>query len=80
MEEPYTTYGNFKLDLNYEDDEVRRGHNEVKRERVEDHASPSLWSLELDSPVYAKYQAIETYESQSVHLSFEPNVIRVYLP
>jgi hypothetical protein len=45
------THGYFKLNLDYEDDEVRRGQNEISHECVEEYASPSICSLELDSPV-----------------------------
>lgn len=40
-----------KLDLDYEDDKIRRAQNEIKTERVEEYAFPSICSLQLDSPV-----------------------------
>jgi len=49
-----------KLDLNYGEDEIYRAQNEIESECVEEYAFPSISSLELDSPVQAKYQAIET--------------------
>jgi hypothetical protein len=45
------THGNFKLVLDYGDDEVRRAQNKTGSEWVEDYAFPSICSLELDSPV-----------------------------
>ena len=36
------THVYFKLDLDYEDDEVCRGQNEINCERVEELASPSI--------------------------------------
>ena len=61
----YMTHVDIKLYQHYGDDEIGRGQNEIKSERVEEcYASPSfssLW-LELDSPVYNKYQAIDSYD------------------
>jgi hypothetical protein len=45
---------NLKLDLYYGDDEIRRAQNEINSERVDEYAFPSIFSLELESPVYAK--------------------------
>ena len=45
------THGDKKLDLDYQDDEIRRAQNETKSERIEEYAFPSICSLELDSPV-----------------------------
>ena len=45
------THGYSKLDLDYGGDKVRRGQNEINRERIEEYASPSICSLELDPPV-----------------------------
>ena len=56
------THGDFELDLDYEDDEVRRAQDEINIERVEEYAFPSISFLKLESPVYAEYQAIETYD------------------
>ena len=56
------THGDVELDLDYEDDEVRRAQNEIKSECVEEYAFPSICFLKLESPVYAEYQAIETYD------------------
>ena len=56
------THGDIKLDLDYEDDEIRRAQNEIKSERVEEYPFPSISSFELDAPVFPKYRAIETYD------------------
>ena len=45
------THGDFKLGLDYGDDEKRRAQNEICSERVEEYAFPSICSLELNSPV-----------------------------
>jgi hypothetical protein len=45
------THGDFKLDRDYCEDEIRRAQNEIKSERVEEYAFPSICSLDLDSPV-----------------------------
>ena len=46
------THGDIKLDQHYGDDEISRAQNEINSERVEKHyAPPSIYSLELDSPV-----------------------------
>ena len=48
----YMTHSDIKLYQHYGDDEIRRAQNEINNERVEEHcASPSIYSLELDSPV-----------------------------
>lgn len=50
--ELYMTHGDIKLDQDYGDDEIRRAQNKINSERVEEYyASPSICSLELDSPV-----------------------------
>jgi hypothetical protein len=48
------THGDKKLDLYYGDDEIRRAQNEINSECVDEYAFPSIFSLELESPVYAK--------------------------
>ena len=45
------THGDIELDLDYGDDEIRRAQNEIKSERVDEYAFPSICSLDLDSPV-----------------------------
>jgi hypothetical protein len=83
MYDLYMTHGDIKLDLDYGEDEIRRAQNEIKSERVDEYVFPSICSLELDSPVQEKYQAIGTYDKYDrdfVHLSSEPNVIRQYSP
>ena len=45
------THGDKKLDLDYGDNEIRRAQNEIKSDRVEEYAFPSICSLDLDSPV-----------------------------
>jgi hypothetical protein len=47
----YMTHGDNKLELDYEEDEIRRAQNEISSERVDEDALPSICSLELDSPV-----------------------------
>ena len=56
------THGDVKLDIDNGYDEKHRTQNEISSDRVEEYAFPSICSLELDSPVQAKYQAIETYD------------------
>ena len=46
------SHGDIKLYEHYGDDEICRAQNEINSERVEEqYASPSICSLELDSPV-----------------------------
>lgn len=48
----YMTHGDIKLNQHYGDDDIRRAQNEINNERKEEkYASPSIYSLELDSPV-----------------------------
>ena len=56
------THCDQKLDLDYVDDEIRRAQNKTCCERVEEYAFPLICSLDLDSPVQAEYQAINTYD------------------
>ena len=59
------THVDIKLYQHYGDDEIRRAQNEINSKRVEEcYASPSFSSLrlELDSPVYDKYQTIDSYD------------------
>ena len=45
------THVDKKLNKNYGDDEIDRAENEISAECVEEYTSPSICSLELDSPV-----------------------------
>jgi hypothetical protein len=45
------THGDFNLNQDYHDDEIRGAQNEISSERVEEYAVPSICSPELDSPV-----------------------------
>ena len=56
------THGNKKLNLDYGSDEIRRAQNKISGKRVRKYAFPSICSLELDLPIYAEYQAIQTYD------------------
>ena len=51
MYDLYMTHRNKKLDLDYDEDEIRRAQNEISSERVEEYAFPSICFLELDLPV-----------------------------
>ena len=42
MYDLHMTHGDIKLDLDYEDDEIRRAQNEINIERVEECAFPSI--------------------------------------
>ena len=53
------THSDHKLDLKYENEEIRRAQNKTCSEWVEEYTFGSC-SLVLNSTVYAKYQAIDT--------------------
>ena len=76
------TYCDIKLDYDYGDDEICRAQNKVGSERVEEYTIPAICSFELDSPVKAKQQAIETYDKAFNRHGHDLNrmLYRQYLP
>ena len=58
---PSLDYGDHELSQDYGDNEIRSAQNKTSSDRVEEYAFPLTCSLELDSPVEAEYQAIDTY-------------------
>ena len=61
------THDDQEMDLDYDHDEIRRAQYETSSNRVEEYTLQSL-----DSPVYAEYKAIETYDRAiTCHLNWD---------